>query len=106
MAKVICSEAIWRIFDRSMQILGGLGITDDTIVARLFREVRPFGSMMGRPKSTAGRSPAACCGPAKMVERRKAARAAARGACAGPHFGQPPAASARRLRLAPPLAAR
>jgi acyl-CoA dehydrogenase len=42
MAKVICSEAIWRVIDRSMQILGGLGITDDTIVARLFREVRPF----------------------------------------------------------------
>ena len=41
-AKVVCSEAIWRIVDRSMQILGGLGITDDTIVARLFREVRPF----------------------------------------------------------------
>ena len=42
MAKVICSEAIWRVVDRSMQILGGLGVTDDTIVARLFREVRPF----------------------------------------------------------------
>src|SRR5215471_7376037 len=42
MAEVICSEAIWRVVDRSMQILGGLGITDDTIVARLFREVRPF----------------------------------------------------------------
>ena len=42
MAKVICSEAIWRVVDRSMQILGGLGITDDTIVARLFRDVRPF----------------------------------------------------------------
>jgi alkylation response protein AidB-like acyl-CoA dehydrogenase len=42
MAKVICSEAIWRVVDRSMQMLGGLGITDDTIVARLFREVRPF----------------------------------------------------------------
>jgi acyl-CoA dehydrogenase len=42
MAKVICSEAIWRVVDRSMQILGGLGITDGTIVARLFREVRPF----------------------------------------------------------------
>ena len=42
MAKVICSEAIWRVVDRSMQILGGLGITDDTIVARLFREIRPF----------------------------------------------------------------
>lgn len=42
MAKVICSEAIWRVVDRAMQILGGLGVTDDTIVARLFREVRPF----------------------------------------------------------------
>jgi acyl-CoA dehydrogenase len=42
MAKVICSEAIGRIVDRSMQILGGLGITNDTIVARLWREVRPF----------------------------------------------------------------
>ena len=41
-AKVVCSEAIWRVVDRSMQILGGLGVTDDTIVARLFREVRPF----------------------------------------------------------------
>jgi alkylation response protein AidB-like acyl-CoA dehydrogenase len=42
MGKVIRSEAIWRVVDRSMQILGGLGITDDTIVARLFRDVRPF----------------------------------------------------------------
>jgi acyl-CoA dehydrogenase len=42
MAKVVCSEAIWRVVDRSMQILGGLGVTDDVIVARLFREVRPF----------------------------------------------------------------
>src|SRR3954470_20134235 len=40
MAKVICSEAIWRVVDRCVQILGGLGITDDTIVARLFQEVR------------------------------------------------------------------
>ena len=42
MAKVICSGAIWRVVDQSIQILGGLGITDDTVVARLFREVRPF----------------------------------------------------------------
>ena len=42
LAKVICSEAICRVVDRSMQVLGGLGITDDTIVARIFREVRPF----------------------------------------------------------------
>ena len=30
------------VVDRSMQVLGGLGITDDTIVAKIFREVRPF----------------------------------------------------------------
>ncbi|NYZ14398.1 acyl-CoA dehydrogenase [Azospirillum sp. RWY-5-1] len=42
MAKVICSEAIWRIVDRSLQVLGGLGTTGDTVVERIFREVRPF----------------------------------------------------------------
>jgi acyl-CoA dehydrogenase len=42
MAKVVCSEAIWRVVDRCVQVLGGLGVTGDTIVARLFREVRPF----------------------------------------------------------------
>src|SRR5882724_949124 len=42
MSKVICSEAIWRIVDRSLQVLGGLGITDDTIVMRIFRDVRAF----------------------------------------------------------------
>ncbi|MEQ1616549.1 MAG: acyl-CoA dehydrogenase, partial [Hyphomicrobiaceae bacterium] len=42
MAKVICSEAIWRVVDRSMQILGGLGLTRDTVVERIFRDVRAF----------------------------------------------------------------
>lgn len=42
MAKVICSEAIWRVVDRSLQVLGGLGTTGDTVVERIFREVRPF----------------------------------------------------------------
>jgi acyl-CoA dehydrogenase len=44
MATAICSEAIWRVVDRSVQILSGLGISDDTIVGRghPFREVRPF----------------------------------------------------------------
>ena len=42
MAKVICSEAIARVADRSMQILGGLGTTRDTVVERIFREVRSF----------------------------------------------------------------
>ena len=42
MAKVICSEAIFRVADRSMQILGGSGLTDDTMVERIFRDVRAF----------------------------------------------------------------
>jgi len=42
MAKVICSEAIFRVVDRSMQILGGMGVTDDTMVERIFRDVRAF----------------------------------------------------------------
>lgn len=42
MAKVFCSEAIMRVVDRSMQILGGKGLTRDTTVERIFRDVRAF----------------------------------------------------------------
>lgn len=42
MAKVICSEAIWRVADRCVQILGGQGVTGETLVERIFREVRAF----------------------------------------------------------------
>jgi len=42
MAKVFVSEALFRIADRCMQILGGLGVTHDTQVERIFREVRTF----------------------------------------------------------------
>ena len=42
MAKVISSEAIWRVVDRSVQVLGGQGVTGETIVERIFRDVRPF----------------------------------------------------------------
>ncbi len=41
-AKVFCSEAIMRVVDRSLQILGGLGLTRDTVVERIFRDVRAF----------------------------------------------------------------
>ncbi len=41
-AKVVCSEAIWRIVDRCVQILGGQGVTGETVVERIFREVRGF----------------------------------------------------------------
>jgi alkylation response protein AidB-like acyl-CoA dehydrogenase len=42
MAKVVCSEAVARVADRSLQILGGLGITRDTVVERFYRDVRAF----------------------------------------------------------------
>ncbi|MBV9785705.1 MAG: acyl-CoA dehydrogenase family protein [Acidisphaera sp.] len=41
-AKVVCSEAIWRIVDRCVQVLGGQGVTGETLVERIFREVRGF----------------------------------------------------------------
>ncbi|AYH42691.1 acyl-CoA dehydrogenase family protein [Azoarcus sp. DN11] len=41
-AKVACSEAEWRIVDRSVQILGGQGVTHETIVARIFSDMRAF----------------------------------------------------------------
>ena len=41
-AKVVCSEAIWRVADRCVQILGGIGVTGETMVERIFREVRGF----------------------------------------------------------------
>ncbi|MEY2593588.1 MAG: hypothetical protein RI972_1277, partial [Pseudomonadota bacterium] len=40
--KVIASEAIYRIVDRCVQILGGQGVTGETIVERIWRDVRPF----------------------------------------------------------------
>ena len=42
MAKVFCAEAIWRVVDRCVQTLGGQGVTGETLVARIFREVRGF----------------------------------------------------------------
>lgn len=42
MAKVVCSEAIWRVVDRCVQVLGGQGVTGETLVERIFREVRGF----------------------------------------------------------------
>lgn len=40
--KVAVSEALMRIADRCVQIMGGLGVSDATIVEQVFREVRAF----------------------------------------------------------------
>jgi acyl-CoA dehydrogenase len=42
MSKVFCSEALSRVVDRSLQILGSIGITSDTVVERIYRDIRPF----------------------------------------------------------------
>jgi acyl-CoA dehydrogenase len=42
LAKLACSEALYRVADRCVQILGGLGVTGDTPVQQIFREIRAF----------------------------------------------------------------
>ena len=41
-AKVIVSEAVGRVADRCVQILGGQGVTGETVVARIFADLRAF----------------------------------------------------------------
>ncbi len=40
--KVAVSEALFRIADRCVQTMGGTGVTRDTVVEQVFREVRAF----------------------------------------------------------------
>ena len=42
MAKVAVSEALMRVADRSVQVMGGTGVSGDTIVEQVFREIRAF----------------------------------------------------------------
>jgi acyl-CoA dehydrogenase len=41
-AKVTCSEAEWRVVDRCVQMLGGQGVTGETVVMRIFLDMRAF----------------------------------------------------------------
>ena len=41
-AKVICSEAEWRVVDRCVQILGGQGVTGETQLMKIFKDMRGF----------------------------------------------------------------
>lgn len=42
MTKAAVSEALYRIADRCVQIMGGTGVSGDTMVQQVFREVRAF----------------------------------------------------------------
>jgi acyl-CoA dehydrogenase len=42
MTKVAVSEALMRVADRCVQVMGGTGVSGDTIVEQAFREIRAF----------------------------------------------------------------
>jgi acyl-CoA dehydrogenase len=42
MTKVAVAESLFQIADRCVQVMGGTGVTGDTIVEQVFREVRAF----------------------------------------------------------------
>jgi len=41
-AKVVCSELLWNVVDRCVQILGGQGVTAEKEVMRIFMDMRSF----------------------------------------------------------------
>ncbi len=42
MTKAFVSEELFKVADRCVQVLGGIGVTDETIVAMVFRDMRGF----------------------------------------------------------------
>lgn len=42
MAKVAVSEALFQISDNCIQVMGGSGVTGDSVVEQIFREIRAF----------------------------------------------------------------
>lgn len=42
LVKVISSENIWKVIDRSLQILGGQATTDENLVCKIFKDARAF----------------------------------------------------------------
>jgi acyl-CoA dehydrogenase len=42
MAKVAVSDALFRVADRCVQVMGGSGVSRDSIVEQVFREIRAF----------------------------------------------------------------
>jgi acyl-CoA dehydrogenase len=42
MTKVAVSDALFRVADRCVQVMGGTGVSQDTVVEQVFREIRAF----------------------------------------------------------------
>ncbi len=41
-AKAEVSERLFQVTDRCVQVLGGIGVTDETVVEMIYRDMRPF----------------------------------------------------------------
>jgi len=41
-AKAEVSERLYQVADRCVQVLGGIGVTDETVVEMIWRDMRPF----------------------------------------------------------------
>lgn len=42
MVKAMVSEELFKVADRCVQVLGGIGVTSETVVEMIFRDMRPF----------------------------------------------------------------
>jgi acyl-CoA dehydrogenase len=42
MTKIAVSEGLFRVADRCVQSMGGTGVSRDTVVEQIFREIRAF----------------------------------------------------------------
>jgi len=42
MTKAAVSELLYKIADRCVQVMGGTGVSADTVVQQVFREIRAF----------------------------------------------------------------
>ncbi|GAA5031642.1 acyl-CoA dehydrogenase family protein [Microbacterium fluvii] len=70
-AKVHCSEAVWRVIDRAVQLCGGDGVSSGLPLIQYLNEVRPFRIYDGSSETH------------RWVIARRAARARAREVAAG-----------------------
>jgi acyl-CoA dehydrogenase len=70
-AKVAVSECLMRIADRCVQVMGGMGVTDQTIVSKCSGKSAPSVFMMARQKCTNGHSPKRSSATGKHLKQRK-----------------------------------
>lgn len=80
-AKVFCSEAIFRVIDRAIQLCGGDGVSDNLPLAQYANEVRPFRIYDGATETH------------KMAIAQRASRRRARAVASGAYVETGPAAT-------------